>query len=295
MVFRYGAKTRAGAVFCLSLFLAWIGFIVWAYAVGMDESTRRMSLGGVFALCAVPFGMSVICLYWLNQVLGRIEVDDAGMDVVHVVGRRRLEFHDFGRIEPLRTQKDGFVLWTHDGKSFKIDTGGLLQTAELRAHIAQRVFPGPRRALEETDLRVQFPIAFGLLAGLVAAFMVVFPWIQYGSRVDALPLHAAYSIFALALVAGAVQMATLRVRLFPDRIEKRSALGSQTVRFADVKKVELEVVHSRGGSTEVVRLIHAGRDLTFSPQINHFNELRNALIERCTHAKIQDSRPAEYR
>lgn len=293
--FRYGSGSRWGSVACLGFFLAWIGFIVYAYAVGIDESTRRMTLGGVFALCSVPFGMALLCLYWMNQVFGTIAVDDAGVEIVRPLGRFRGEFNEFDRLEPLRSNKEGFILWTPEGKSFKVDTNGLVDAPVLRDHIKQRIFPGPRRALEETELRAQFPTAFVALFGVVAAFFVAFPWLQYGARTDALPLHAVYDIFALLLVAAAVQMATTRVRLFPDRVEKRSALGAQTVRFADVKKVELEVMHAKGGSAEVVRLVHSGRDLTFSPQITHFNELRNALIERCSHAKIQDSRPAEYR
>lgn len=293
--FRYGSGSRWGSVACLGFFFAWIGFIVYAYAVGIDESTRRMTLGGVFALCSVPLGMSLLCLYWMNQVFGTITVDSAGIEIVRPLGRSRREFNEFDRLEPLRTNKDGFVLWTHAGKSFKVDTSGLVDAPALREHIQRRIFPGPRRALEEAELRAQFPTAFVALAGVIAILFLVFPWFQYGARADALPLSALYAICALLLIAAAVQMATTRVRLFPDRVEKRSALGAQSVRFADVKRVELEVMYSKGGSAEIVRLVHSGRDLTFSPQITHFNELRNTLVERCAHAKIQDSRPAEYR
>jgi hypothetical protein len=294
--YRYGNSTRRASVAFLGFFLVWIGLIVWAYFAGVDESMRRVSPAGLLGLISVPFGMSLLCLYWMNQVFGTIAVDSEGLEIIRPLSRLRREFHEFDRLEPLRSNKEGFILWTPEEKAFKVDTNGLVGAKDLRYFVRSRIVPGPRRASEETEFRLLVPKGFIVMMAVVAAILALGPWMT-SSRPQSAPWlsHLMSAFCALSTVVIVVELSTMKVRLFPDRVEKGGILGKQTVRFADVKQVELGFMVARGGSAEVVRLIHSGRDFTLSPQFSHFNQLCDTLIGRCENAKVVDSRPAEYR
>lgn len=293
--YRYAASHRWGAVAVTLCFVAWWGGLLWAYSAGVDASMRRITPGGLLMLISVPFGMMLLSLFWLNQVFGGVDVDAEGIEVRGLVGSKRRQFPEFDRLEPMGSNREGFILWTHEGTPFKVATPGLLDAKDLRDYVKSRLVPGPRLAVEETEFRVLFPKPMFAIAAILSLFFAALPWLLYGARTDALTLHVVFDFLALLIGVAVVQAATTRAQIFPDRVVKRHAFGTQTVRFADVKRVETEVMMGKGGSVEVIRLVNSGRDLTFSAQFQHFTGLRDALVARSKNAKILDSRPADYR
>lgn len=295
MTYRFESGHRWGAIGATLFFAAWFGFLLYAYVIGYDESMRRVSLAGLAGLEAVPFGMGLLSLFWVNQVFAQIAVDDDGIEIRSFLGTKRREFWEFVRLEPMGNNRDGFILWPTEGRPFKVATQGLANSKDLRERVQERISRNAPRKLEITEFRPL--LAGGLYAFLVGVglFLIVSPWWIYGTKPGAWMMHVMCDLCALLLLALALERATTRVNLFPDRIEKRSLFGNRMVHYAAVGQVELDLAQAKGGAAEVVRLIGSGRDLVLSAQYSHFTHLRDMLIERCKGARIVDARPHEYR
>jgi hypothetical protein len=295
VTYRFEAGHRWGAIAATSCFAAWFGFLLWAYLIGYDESMRRMSLGGLAALEAVPFGMGLLSLFWVNQVFAQIAIDEDGIEIRSFLGTKRREFREFMRLEPMGNNRDGFLLWPAEGRPFKVATQGLANSKDLRDRIQERISRNAPRNLEIKEFRPL--LASGLYALLVGVglFLIASPWWIYGGKPGAWMMHVMCDLCALLLFAIALERATTRVNLYPDRVEKRSLFGNRTVHYAAVGQVEMDLAQAKSGAAEVVRLIGSGRDLVLSAQYGHFTHLRDTLIERCKGARIVDIRPHEYR
>lgn len=116
------------------------------------------------------------------------------------------------------------------------------------------------------------------------------PWIIGGAHPDNWTLHAVLTIFGLLVLGNALHVTTSRVHLHPDRIEKRTLLGAQALRFSEVQKIELDRLIHRRGSEEAIRLIAGERTLVIPALFSPFDRLRDGIVSRCPQAQVEDHR-----
>lgn len=116
------------------------------------------------------------------------------------------------------------------------------------------------------------------------------PWLIGGLHPENWTLHIVLTIFGLLVLGNALHVATSRAYLFDDRIEKRTLLGTQALRFAEIRRIELDRLVHRRGSEEAIRLIAGDRSLVIPALFSPFDGLRDAILARCPQAQVEDYR-----
>jgi hypothetical protein len=132
---------------------------------------------------------------------------------------------------------------------------------------------------------------FALFAFALA--LATSPWVAPGDPKNAPILQVFLPLVGITLFAIALYAGNFRVLVYPDRIETRTLLLVQAVRYAEVERVVLELTSSteQGGGSEIIRLIDGDRAMVLAPS----GELRDLLLGRCAHARFKDYRPQWYR
>ena len=134
---------------------------------------------------------------------------------------------------------------------------------------------------------------------VVALGCFVYPWISQDVPHFDHPWmpHLLFAAMGLVALVTALQNATFRLFLYPDRVEKRTLFGTQSVHFADVERVTLELQSTQESDNgmEILRLNYGGHALVLTPMFPEYVEVRETLIKRCAHARYKDYRPDRYR
>lgn len=140
------------------------------------------------------------------------------------------------------------------------------------------------------EFRPALPTGSKVLLVGVGLAALVGPWLIGGTHPENWTLHIVLTIFGLLVLGNALHVTTSRVHLFPDRVERQTLLGKQTMRLADVRRIELDRLVHRRGSEEAIRLIAGDRTLEIPALFSPFDRLRDALLAQCKNAAVQDLR-----
>lgn len=125
---------------------------------------------------------------------------------------------------------------------------------------------------------------------IVGVAAIAFPWLSGGLPPENWTLHAILTPFGLILLGNVLHARTSRILLHADSVEKRSLVTRQSLRFADVQKIELDQIVFKQGSQEIIRLIGADRKIEIPELFRPFDQLRDTLLKNCRQATVQDLR-----
>lgn len=140
------------------------------------------------------------------------------------------------------------------------------------------------------EFRPFLPVASLGLMTIVGLAAIAYPWLSAGPHPGNWTLHVVLTIFGLLVLGNVLHARTSRVVLHPDSVEKRSLIGKRSLRFADVRKIELDRIVFKQGSQEVIRLMGADQTLEIPALFDPFDQLRDSLLAHCKGATVQDQR-----
>lgn len=140
------------------------------------------------------------------------------------------------------------------------------------------------------EFRPFLPLASLGLMTVVGIATIAYPWLSMGLNSGNLTLHAVLNLFGLLVLGNVLHVRTSRVILHPDSVEKRSLLTKQSLRFADVRRIDLDRIVFKQGSQELIRLTGTNQTLEIPELFDPFEQLRDSLLKSCPHATIRDLR-----
>jgi hypothetical protein len=140
------------------------------------------------------------------------------------------------------------------------------------------------------EFRPFLPVASLGLMTIVGFAAIGYPWFSAGPHPDNWTLHVVLTIFGLLVLGNVLHARTSRVVLRPDSVEKRSLIGRRSLRFADVRRIELDRIVFKQGSQEVIRLASGDTTLEIPELFGPFDRLRDSLLASCKQAVVQDLR-----
>lgn len=269
--FRPAPKKLVGpALTSLAFFAATVAAVLFV----PRETSQRASVLGLAFVIGLPFLMGLLSAIYALGLMARTTVDAEGLTIAGPLGTRTARWGDVVGWDVVGTAKQGVTLELRNGRRLGIPYVAY-EGEDLRRTVDARLRRLPKADVEGREFRVGSRWGLsGLIVGVLLFLILAASTLPSPLRTQLWLLAGAMAVLTLPIVALALSD---RVVLRDGVLTRRTLFGARRLVLREVRKAELRVVSTKGGSREVL-VLTGPTTFRLSAQRDGYAMLRDAIL-----------------